>query len=157
MKQIIEKITNAIRATGEGKARPCYCSASHVFGPVTFSDLLDGEEFPQSEGIYIIWGKSAENRPLYIGMTTRGSDRPLYHLRMPHHSPIGDVIKKSKPGCLDWTIFFCPLLGAHDNIPWLSGALLSFERKIVKSLKPWFWHGGLRGDPVECPYVKSAS
>jgi len=153
--QIIEKIANAIKATGEGKFRPCYCSALEIFGPVTFGDLLDGARFPQSEGIYIVWGESGESRPLYVGMTTKGHDRPLYHLRTPCHSPIGDILKEAKPDCLGWTIFFCPLLGGcDDSTPWLPCALLSFERKIAKSLNPWFWHGGLRGDPLECPYVK---
>lgn len=154
--QIVEKIASAIKATGEGKSRPCYCSASRVFGPVTLGDLLDGARFPQSEGIYIIWGESGEDRPLYVGMTTRGSDRPLAHLRgSMAESPIRNIVREAKPDCLGWIVFFCPLLGARDDMPWLSGALLSFERKIAKSLNPWFWHGGLYGDPAECSYVKS--
>lgn len=153
----IKRIAEAIKATGEGKARPCYCSATHVFGPVTFSDLLDGERFPRSEGVYIIWGESGEDRPLYVGMTTKGSDRPIAHLKgSVAESPIRDIMRGAKPDCLNWTVFFCPLLGVcDDSTPWISGVLLSFERKLVKSLKPWFWHGGLRGDPAECPYVNA--
>ena len=154
---ILTKIVNAIKETGEEKSRPCYCSASEVFGPVTFGDLLGGARFPQSEGIYIIWGESRETRPLYVGMTTRGRDRPLAHLKgSMSESPIREIVRGAKPDCLGWTIFFCPLLGdCDDSTPWLSSVLLSFERKIAKSLNPWFWHGGLRGDPLDCPYVKS--
>jgi hypothetical protein len=156
---ILTKISNAIKATGEGKSRSCYCSASHVFGPVTLGDLLSGTKFPQSKGIYIIWGESEEDRPLYIGMTTKGSDRPLAHLKHLYRSPIGDILRESKPDYVDWTVFFCPLLGNHDDdsTPWLPSILFSFERKIAKGPKPWFWHGGLYGDPAECPYIKSAS
>lgn len=108
----------------------------------TFAEILSGI-FLKEQGIYIIWGCSTAERPLYVGKTTRGFFRALDHWNRRSKSPICEIIRQSAPDSLNWKVFFCPVLNRRSCFcP--DGALLSFERKIAKRFEPWFWHYGFR-------------